>query len=120
MNISHRFVKNIPDKIENNILYISMDYNISIHLCPCGCGSEIATPLSPNDWKIIYDGKTVSLYPSIGNWSLPCKSHYWITKDNIVWDRKWSEKEIRAFRANKKSQNSRWRWRKLFRFTNKS
>ncbi|WP_417924835.1 DUF6527 family protein [Collimonas pratensis] len=28
-----------------------------------------------DDWSLTYDGKTVSLDPSIGNWSLPCRAH---------------------------------------------
>ena len=28
---------------------------------------------------------TVSLHPSIGNWSFPCRSHYWIRGNRVVW-----------------------------------
>ncbi|WP_245801874.1 DUF6527 family protein [Chitinophaga sancti] len=34
-------------------------------------------------FKLTYDGETVSLHPSIGNWQFNCKSHYWINKDVI-------------------------------------
>ena len=52
------------------------------------------TPLSPVDWKLIYDGETVSLDPSIGSWSLPCRSHYWITRGRVRWSYDFSEDEI--------------------------
>jgi hypothetical protein len=35
-------------------------------------------PISPADWQLAYDGDTVSLTPSIGNWGFPRRSHYWI------------------------------------------
>lgn len=98
MKLTHKFVKNVPDKLEDGIIYISLDYNMAIHKCCSGCGMEVATPLSPTDWKLIYDGETISLYPSIGNWSLPCRSHYWITKDEVKWAPKWSRKQVKEGR----------------------
>lgn len=94
MKITHKFVKNIPSKIENGILYISIEYASAIHKCFCGCGNEVVTPFSPTDWKLIFDGKTISLFPSIGNWNFKCQSHYWIKNNEIEWARKWSKKEV--------------------------
>ena len=94
MKLSHKFVKNIPDTLENGVVYVSVDYSTAIHKCCCGCGSEIVTPLSPTDWKLSFDGETISLYPSIGNWSLPCQSHYWITNNEVEWAPKWTKKQI--------------------------
>ncbi len=94
MKLSHKFVKNIPDKIENEVLYVSMDYSTAIHKCCCGCGNEVVTPFSPTDWKLMFDGETVSLYPSIGNWSFACQSHYWITNNKVEWAPKWTKKQI--------------------------
>ena len=90
--LSHKFVKNIPEYIENGIIYISMDYATAIHKCCCGCGEEVVTPFSPTDWNLVFDGETISLYPSIGNWSFPCHSHYWITKNKVEWVKKSSNK----------------------------
>jgi hypothetical protein len=36
----------------------------------------MSSPLSPTDWKLTFDGVSVSLHPSDGNWSFPCRSHY--------------------------------------------
>ena len=82
--LQHKFVEFIPESLEEGVLYITLEYSTALHKCICGCGNEVVTPLSPNDWKLIFDGKTVSLYPSIGNWRFPCRSHYWIEKNQIV------------------------------------
>mgnify|MGYP000650935205 CR=1 FL=1 len=76
------FVEFIPRELEDGILYVSMTYSTASHRCCCGCGTKIVTPLSKTDWRLTFDG-TVSLAPSIGNWSIPCQSHYWI-KSNAV------------------------------------
>ena len=94
MKLAHKFVKNVSEELEDGVLYISVEYASAIHKCCCGCGSEVVTPFSPTDWKLIFEGKTVSLYPSIGNWSLKCRSHYWITNSEVRWARKWTRHEI--------------------------
>ena len=98
MKLTHKFVKSIPEDLEDNVLYVSVEYATVIHKCCCGCGNEIVTPLSPTDWKMMFDGKTVTLSPSIGNWSLPCQSHYWITNNEVEWAPKWSKEKIKRAR----------------------
>ena len=34
--------------------------------CACGCGTGISLPLGSAEWKLEYDGETVSLRPSVG------------------------------------------------------
>lgn len=82
-SIQPRFVEYIPERIESGVLYISRRFSTASHLCCDGCGNEVVTPLNPAKWRLIERGGKVSLTPSIGNWSLPCQSHYWIT-DNLV------------------------------------
>lgn len=106
--LQHRFVEYIPDTLEEGILYVSTEYMIVAHNCCCGCGSEVSLPLSPTDWRLSFDGKTVSLEPSIGSWSLPCRSHYWITRNQIHWARQWSSQEIAAGRANDQQAKGRY------------
>ena len=89
------FVRPIPDKLEPGILYISMEFGTAVHSCCCGCGREVITPLGPTEWKLIFDGK-VSLHPSIGNWSFPCRSHYWIQGNAVKWAEQWSDAQIAA------------------------
>src|SRR5688572_12008813 len=85
MKLSHRFVKSVPEQLEEGVLYVSIEYATAIHRCCCGCGNEVVTPLSPKDWKLTFDGESVSLSPSIGNWSFKCRSHYWIARNRIRW-----------------------------------
>lgn len=102
--LKYKFLEIIPDIVENGILYISMDRRVAIHLCVCGCGNEVVTPISPTDWELRYYGNAVSLYPSIGNWEFPCKSHYWIIKNEIRHAGKWSKKEIQIGKKQDKKQ----------------
>ena len=92
--VSLEFVSNIPEILDDGVLYVSMNYATVIHKCACGCGSEIVTPLSPIDWKLKFDGVSITLDPSIGNWSYPCQSHYLIIKNRVVWSDRWSRSRI--------------------------
>jgi hypothetical protein len=78
------FTKSIPASPEAETLYVSMEYKTAVHLCACGCGSKVVTPLGPHDWVLTFDG-TVTLRPSVGNGQLPCRSHYYIRSDRIDW-----------------------------------
>jgi hypothetical protein len=97
--LAYRFVELIPDEPNEQTLYISFTYCTAVHKCCCGCRREVVTPLSPTGWQLAFDGKTVSLYPSIGSWSLPCQSHYFITKNKVVWVPKWTKTQIARGRA---------------------
>ena len=99
-SLKHQFVEFIPEELEQGTLYISIRFATASHLCCCGCGNIVVTPIRPTDWKIIFDGKTVSLHPSIGNWSFPCQSHYWIRNNRIDWAPKWSREEIERGRRH--------------------
>jgi len=76
-----------------------MKYATAIHRCCCGCGNEVVTPLSPVGWFLTFDGDSISLDPSIGNWNFPCRSHYWITRNKVRSASPWSERKIEASRA---------------------
>lgn len=102
------FVEFIPDDLKERTLYISIPYRTALHKCCCGCGREVVTPLSPTGWQLIFDGKTVSLYPSIGSWSLPCQSHYFITKNKVLWARQWSGKQIAKGREQEATARERY------------
>lgn len=94
MEIRHEFVEFVPAELAGGVLYVSLEYGTASHLCCCGCGNKVVTPLSPTDWKMIFDGESVSLDPSIGNWSFSCQSHYWIVRGKIRWATKWSSERI--------------------------
>jgi len=94
--MQHRFVEYIPEEISEEILYVSMQYGTVVHKCCCGCGQEVVTPITPTDWKLLYDGESITLSPSIGNWSFKCRSHYFIKKSEIVWCGSWSNEQVVA------------------------
>ncbi len=80
------FVTTVPEKPLSGVLYVSIEFATAVHLCCCGCGNEVVTPLSrTRGWKMLFDGETVTLHPSIGNWSFPCRSHYFIRENRVDW-----------------------------------
>lgn len=106
--LNYRFVEYIPKDLEEGVLYISIRFGTAVHKCACGCGNKTVTPLSPTDWELKYNGVSVSLNPSIGNWSFPCQSHYWIINDEIRWANKWSKENIQANRARQQTDKKRY------------
>lgn len=95
-HFAHVFVEAMPADLDEGRLYVSVRFRTAAHLCACGCGSRVVTPIKPAKWQLLFDGETVSLSPSIGRWQLPCKSHYWIRKNKVVWSRAFTEKQIAA------------------------
>jgi hypothetical protein len=102
------FVDFVPPDLEEGVLYVSMNYGTAIHLCACGCGEKAVTPLTPTDWKLIFDGETVSLWPSVGNWSFDCRSHYVVKKNKIRWAEDWSRSKVRANRDRQHGEKQRY------------
>lgn len=97
--IRHEFVGTVPDRLDDGIIYISLAYATAVHLCCCGCGHEVVTPLHPKQWSVTFNGETVSLSPSIGNWSFDCRSHYWV-RDGQIWPaRNFGAAEVARLRA---------------------
>ena len=97
--VRHEFVDLIPEELAEGTIYVSIPYATVVHKCLSGCGLEVVTPLSPMDWKLTFDGETISLHPSIGNWGFSCRSHYWIRRDRVVWAPSWSRAQIERGRA---------------------
>ena len=79
--LTPEFIELAPPELQDGVLYVSMRYSIAIH--SCGCGQKVVKPLSPTDWQLFFGGDSVSLTPSIGNWSFKCQSHYWVTRDEL-------------------------------------
>jgi len=97
-SIDHEFVEFIPSELKEGVLYVSVQYATAVHKCACGCGNKVVTPISPADWQLLFDGDSVSLTPSIGNWEFPCRSHYWIKSDKVRWAKAWTPEEVAAGR----------------------
>ncbi len=92
------FVEFMPESPAEGVLYVSERFKLAMHRCCCGCGSEVVTPLSPAEWRLTRRGASVSLTPSIGNWSLQCQSHYWIRGNKVEWARPMTAGQIARVR----------------------
>ena len=98
--LEHCFVEYIPEHLDSGVLYISMEYATAAHCCCCGCGEEVITPFTATDWSMTFDGETVSLSPSIGNWNFSCRSHYFIRRGQVIKASTWDDAQI---------NNNRWK-----------
>lgn len=93
--LGHRFVRNAPRELEPGVLYISMEYATAVH---CGCGERVVTPFTPTDWRMTFDGESVTLNPSVGGWNQDCRSHYVIERDRVIEAGSWSAARVQAER----------------------
>lgn len=83
--VTFEFVDLLPKELADGVLYISLEHRTVVHKCCSGCDERVVIGLSPAQWKLTFDGETISLYPSIGNGALPCNSHYWIRENKVLW-----------------------------------
>jgi Family of unknown function (DUF6527) len=90
----------MPKELKPGVLYVSDEFGIALHLCACGCGSKIRTPLGPTEWDVEETKGGPSLYPSVGNWQQACQSHYWIRHGEIIWAEEWTPEQIAAGRRH--------------------
>lgn len=115
------FVEFIPEELAEGVLYISRRYRTVSHMCCCGCGLEVVTPLNPAKWHLTEHGNgSVSLSPSVGNWSFPCKSHYFVCQNRIEWAYSLPPKVIAAVQAQDRHDAellARRSWSRLARFS---
>ena len=106
--ITHEFVEIIPKDRQEGVLYISIPFATAVHNCFCGCGTKVVTPISPVFWKLIFDGETVSLSPSVGSWDFACRSHYFIRRNRVVWEKNMTQDEIDWGRARDSRARERY------------
>src|SRR5215210_42875 len=83
MKIELQRVRYIPKELKPGVLYVSEEFGAASHLCACGCGSKIRTPLGPTEWALEEAEGLPTLRPSIGNWQQACQSHYWIYRGKL-------------------------------------
>src|SRR6266481_7019271 len=128
MKFKLQHVHYMPTELKLGVLYVSEEFGIAIHLCACGCGSKIKTPLGPTEWSVKETKRGPTLRPSVGNWQETCQSHYWITRGEIIWAEKWMPEQIASGRRHEeegrrtyyddldrkrsKSMQKLWRWLK--------
>jgi hypothetical protein len=94
----------MPKQLEPGILYVSEKFGTAAHLCACGCGAKIRTPLGPTEWSVKDTAGGPSVWPSVGNWQQACQSHYVIHNGKIVWHDQWSAQQIAAGRRGEQER----------------
>lgn len=94
IQLSVQRVIQIPKDMEEGVLYVSYEFETAAHLCACGCGSKVRTPLGPTGWTLYEHKEGPTLVPSIGNWQLPCRSHYFVTNGKIRWAGEWTTEQV--------------------------
>lgn len=75
----------IPHNLEEGIIYVCLECQVAVHLCACGCKERTVTPLGYGGWTLSYNENGLSLNPSIGNFNISCKSHYFIANNKVRW-----------------------------------
>lgn len=98
-------VQYIPKNLEPGILYVSEEFEVAVHLCACGCGLKVCTPLTPTEWRFTDSENGPSLFPSVGNWEFPCRSHYWFQNGQIFWGEDWTPAQIEAGRRSEEERS---------------
>jgi hypothetical protein len=107
MKVSAITVQNVefmPKQLEPGILYVSQKYGTAAHLCACGCGEKIRTPLGPTEWAVTGSASCPNMWPSVGNWQKACRSHYVIKDGKIIWYGTWTLAQIAAGRQQEESR----------------
>lgn len=91
-------VEFMPADLAEGVLYVSLPFATATHLCCCGCGLRVVTPLSPVDWVLREEQRGPTLVPSISNSDYPCRSHYWITRGEVEWSYQLSPRQVEMSR----------------------
>jgi len=94
MRIKLQHVQYMPKELKPRVLYVSEEFGAAAHLCACGCGAKIRTPLGPTEWALEETDSGPTLHPSVGNWQQACQSHYWIYRGEVNWSKKWTPEQI--------------------------
>ena len=120
----------VPKTLEPGVLYVSEEFGAACTFAACGCGSKVSTPLRPTEWTLEETPAGPNLTPSVGNWQLSCRSHYWIREGRIHWSVAWTPEQIVGGRHHEEVKRSPyydalgrqrggilqrlWRWLKSF------
>jgi hypothetical protein len=101
-------VQYMPAALEPGVLYLAEEFGSVAHLCACGCGAVVRTPLDESEWSLEETAEGPSLHPSIGNWQEPCQSHYWIIRGRVIWAPQWNAEQIEAGRNREQERRVRY------------
>jgi hypothetical protein len=97
-----RKIQYMPAKLDPGVLYVAAAFGAAAHLCACGCGTIVRTPL--NRWSLIETKDGPTLVPSIGNWQESCRSHYCIVRGVVRWAGRWTPEQIAVGRQREQER----------------
>lgn len=97
-------VQYMPKELAPGVLYISRPYETAAHLCACGCGGKVRTPLGLTEWSVEETAHGPTLWPSVGNWQRPCRTHYYIDRGVVRWASPWTDEEVAAGRRGEEQR----------------
>ena len=98
----------MPQDLSPGVLYVSEEFGAAAHLCACGCGVKVRTPLGPTQWSLEETEGRPTLRPSIGNWQESCQSHYFITAGEVFWAEQWTAEEIEEGRRREEERRGEY------------
>jgi len=82
------FIPTVEYFMKEGVLYISKVFKTTSHLCACGCGNVVVLPFGRRAgmfWTLTERLSGITMRPSVGSFNLPCKSHYYITDNEVEW-----------------------------------
>lgn len=106
-------VDKTPRELEDGVVYLNVEYELATLKCACGCGHKVVL-LCPDGHSVIDDGGYATIYPSVGVWDAPCRSHFFVTRGQVEWYSSWSDEMIKhsmstqRVRHEKKTRKPWW------------
>jgi hypothetical protein len=91
-------VERFPETFDPGTIYWSEEFEMSAHICACGCKDVVMLPIGPVDFSLSLGPQGPTLRPSVGNWGV-CDAHYFITNGEVQWQSQLSPAQIAASRA---------------------
>lgn len=86
-------VDRFPSILDDEVVYISEEFEMAALNCACGCGHRVNLLLGDGHTVKNIDG-LADIYPSVGVWDASCKSHFFIRCGDVIWAESWSQDRI--------------------------
>lgn len=99
-------VERLPVALADSVVYVSEEFELAALKCACGCGHQVNLLLGDGH-KVKDVGGLADVWPSIGVWDAPCRSHFWIEKGRVLWADQWSDVEIHSAMEHQLSRHQK-------------
>lgn len=109
MRFKYEAVSKTPKELDPFTVYVNKEFEVASFLCACGCGHKV-TLLVPDGHSVENNGGFATVYPSVGVWDAPCKSHYYITGGRVDWCSSWSDEFIKKSMLRQRQRHEHKSW----------